>query len=632
MALPQVITSRVQLKEAVAFFSDRDAFAFDIESTGDTRGVPALNRITWISLATTGGATVIPMGHPNGYDLISKATRRKNRETGKFTPIPARFSPPPDQLTPVEVFDELRPLFFSPATKIAHNATFDFVSVAKYFGGQFPPPPYGDTIVAAWLVDENRPSLSLKNLVEARYGLKYDHEGVGKCVENHAFGKVADYAWLDAWTTWLLWKHLRPRITWEGLEDTWNLEMRVLDCLLHMQQPGVPIDVAALHKLRNELRAQIVVAEAEVYRAAGRVFDLGSVPQKQKILYGAPPQGQGLKPRKATPGGAPSTDAKALASYKGKNQVVDRILDYQELSKINSTYVESYLGDPEQGKPSKIYDGKIYPSFAQYGTVTGRFSSFSPNVQNWPRSDTDLGKAIRDLILCPPGFRLLVADYAQIELRILAHMAGRGALWQGFWDGLDAHVATAAAVFGIPPEEVDRQARQIAKGIAFAILYGAGPDKLAEMAGVPLHKAKRFMAMHERAFPEIYRFKRDLLRKARRDLCVTTLLGRKRRLPELRSMDHFLRKRAERQVVNSCIQGTNADITKFAMARLHESLLDGMQLLLTVHDELAVLCPEDIAEEGAQVLHEAMAGPDMQLLSVPLLTDVKIVSRWSEAK
>lgn len=633
--LPKVITTRRQLKEAVAYIGDRDTFAFDVESTGDERGVPALNRLTWISLATTGGATVIPMGHPNGHQVISKATRRKDRSTGKFVQIPAEFSPPPDQLQPWEVFEELKPLFFSERTKVAHNAVFDLVSVAKYFGGEIPPPPYGDSIVAAWLIDENRPALGLKPLVAARYGLRYDKENVGKCVEKHSFGIVADYAWMDAWTTWLLYTHLRPQITATGLESVWDLEMGVLEALLPMQAGGAPVDVAALERLRDDLRQRIVGAEAEVYRAAGRVFNVASTPQKQQVLYGPRPGGQGLRPKKATPTGAPSTDAQALETYKGKNAVVDRLLEYQELSKIFSTYVEGYLGNEAEGKPSRIYDGYIYPTFAQYGTVTGRFSSYNPNIQNWPRSDTVIGKQIRDIIEPPPGFALLVADYAQIELRILAHFAGKGALWQGFWDGLDAHVATAAAIFGIAPEDVDRAARQIAKGIAFAILYGAGAQRLADMAHIPLRQAEHFMKVHERAFPEIYAYKADILHRARRRNpapYIKTLLGRHRRLPDLRSPVRGLRNRAERQVVNSHIQGSNADITKLSMVRFNKTRLPGMQMLLTVHDELAVLCPQDIAQEGAAILFDAMAGPEMQLLSVPLVTEVKIVDRWSEAK
>ncbi|MEV6310016.1 DNA polymerase [Streptomyces sp. NPDC051840] len=623
----QLVTTPDQLHDTVAYFEAQDAFAFDVETVGEHRGVPAVNEITWLSLATKGACAVIPLGHPNG-ERLSKATRRKNKATGEWEPVPARFTDPPKQLRPSQTFAALENLFFSDRTKIAHNAPFDLLSVAKYFPGRgFPPPPYGDTIVAAWMLDENR-LLGLKSLDRERYGLDYDHDNTGKCVEKHPFSQVQEYAYLDGRSTWLLWQDMRPRLTAEGLDDMWALEMDVLHCLLHMGQ-GVPVDTTALAELRTRLRAEMEHAEAEVYRAAGRVFNLGSVPQKQKILY----EEQGLKPRKRTKTGAPSTDAEALAPYKGRNKVVSALLDYQEVSKILSTYVEGYLGTDE--KPTQIFNGRIYPMLRQYGTVTGRFSCSAPNVQNWPRPDTVWGKAIRDLVDPLPGFKLLVADYAQIEQRILAHFAGAGALWQGFHDGIDAHTATAAAVFGVAPEDVTKQMRQVAKAIAFAINYGAGPQKVADMSHTTLRRAKQILATHEKQFPEVYRYKAKLLRTVRSrrpQPYLRTLLGRKRRLPDLLSHDSGRRAKAERQLVNSHIQGSNADMTKLAMVRLNRNRLPGMQILLSVHDEIAAMCPADIAEEGSRVLHDAMAGPEMQLLSVPVTTDVKICDRWSEAK
>ncbi|MGW3860272.1 DNA polymerase [Streptomyces sp. NPDC005047] len=624
----QLITETRQLEDAVAHFRAQDSFAFDVETTGPYRGVPAVNEVAWISLATHGSTVVVPMGHPNGYHLLRKATRRKNKATGEWDQITAQWEDPPHQLRPSVVFDALEELLFSDRLKIAHNAPFDLLSVAKYYKGVYPPPPYGDTIVGAWMLNENRP-LGLKALDKERYGLVYDTEEVGKCIEKHPFGAVADYAYMDSATTWLQWLHMRPNITAEGLDDMWALEMDVLHCLLHMGK-GVPVDIKALQQLRTRLRESLTGCEADVYRAAGQVFNIGSTPQKQRILY----EEQGLRPRKLTKKGAPSTDAEALAPYAGRNQVVDAILAYQEISKILSTYVEGYLGNGED-KPTQIFNGRIHPMLKQYGTVTGRFSCSTPNVQNWPRAETEWGKAIRDLVDPIPGFVLLVADYAQIEQRILAHFAGKGALWQGFWDGVDAHTATAAAVFGVAPEDVTKQMRQVAKAIAFAINYGAGAQKVADMSHTTLRRAKQILAEHEKQFPEVYRYKAKLLRTVRSrrpEPYLRTLLGRKRRLPDLLAHDHGRRAKAERQVVNSHIQGSNADITKLAMVRLHKSLLPEMQILLSVHDEIAAMCPEDIAEEGAKVLQEAMAGQEMQLLSVPVTTDVKICRRWSEAK
>ncbi|WP_405667905.1 DNA polymerase [Streptomyces sp. NBC_00055] len=626
----QLVTTLDQLHDVVDYFETRDGFAFDVETVGPHRGVPAVNEVMWLSLATDGACSVIPLGHPNGYNLLRKATRRKNKTTGEWEHVPYLYDEPPKQLRPSQVFGALEKLFFSERTKVAHNAPFDLLSVAKYFGGKFPPPPYGDTIVAAWMLNENR-LIGLKALDRERYQLDYAHDDTGKCVEKHPFGQVQDYAYLDGRTTWLQWKDMRPKIMAEGLEDMWALEMDVLHCLLHMGQGGVPVDIKALQELRTRLRAEMEHAEAEVYRAAGKVFNINSTPQKAKILY----EEQGLKPRKLTKKGAPSTDAEALEPYKGRNDFVSALLGYQDVKTILGTYVEGYLGNADEDKPTQIFNGRIHPMLKQYGTVTGRFSCSTPNVQNWPRPDTVWGKAIRDLVDPIPGFKLLVADYAQIEQRILAHFAGKGALWRGFWDNIDAHTATASAVFGVAPEDVTKQMRQVAKAIAFAINYGAGPQKVADMSHTTLRRAKQILATHERQFPEVYGYKRKLLRTVRSrrpEPYLRTLLGRKRRLPDLLSHDRGRRAKAERQVVNSHIQGSNADMTKLALVRLHKSLLPDMQILLTVHDEIAAMCPADIAEEGAKVLHEAMAGAEMQLLSVPVTTDVKICDRWSEAK
>lgn len=630
MLLPQIVTDSDSLSRTIEYFKKQPSFAFDVETVGEHRGVPTQNEITWISLATQGATVAIPMGHPNGDVLINRASKKRDKETKEWVHTPIRYDAPPPQLRPSQVFEALHPLLFSDRIKIAHNATFDLVSVAKYYDGECPTAPYGDTIVAAWMLDENRPSLGLKSLVKTRYKLAYDPEEVGRKVELHPFTKVARYAWLDARMAWLLYRHLRPLLTWENLDKVWDLEMDVLECLLHMQSAGAPIDVESLKELRRDLGQQVAVTESLVYRAAGKVFNVASVPQKQAILYGK--DGFALKPLEFTKTGAPSTAASALEQYK-THPFVSNLLEYQELSKLLGTYVDGYLGTDD--KPGLIFDGRIYPSFVQYGTVTGRFSCRAPNVQNWPRPDTIWGRRIRDLFVPPPGYKLLVADYAQIELRILAHFAGKGPLWQGFWDGLDAHTTTASVVFGVAPEDVTKEMRQIAKGIAFAILYGAHETKLAAMAKISERKAVQFMRTHERAFPEIYTYKEELLETVRRRRPVPhlrTLLGRVRRLPDLRSPYKGIRSRAERQLVNSHIQGSNADITKLAMVRLNKSRLDGMQLMLTVHDELAVLCPEEFADKGAEVLHDAMAGAEMQLLSVPLITDVKICNRWSEAK
>lgn len=268
-----------------------------------------------------------------------------------------------------------------------------------------------------------------------------------------------------------------------------------------------------------------------------------------------------------------------------------------------------------------------------------------PNLQNIPTPGTELGRKIRGLFAAPPGYKEVVADYGQIEMIILAHLIGYGALYDGIMNGMDPHSATAAALAGIDPDEFmdlvkaeDKRAkvaRQVAKGVNFAVVYGAGPEKVAAMAGISVKEAKRFMEIHQRMFPEIYRFKDKVLdvAKERQPPHIRTLMGRKRRLPALWSRDYGTRGYAERQAVNSLIQGTAADIIKLAMVRLHQTLEPDMKLILSVHDELVTLCPTDKADRCAEIVREAMVGEGItKLLSVPLSIDLKIVDRWSEAK
>lgn len=647
-----VVLTEEHLREVVDYFLQQDAFAFDVESMGPDRNVPTQNDVIWLSMATEGMTVVIPFGHPNGDKLIRKATRRKNRETNKFEPVPAVFSDPPKQLRRSLVFEVLAPLFMDEEiVKIAHNATFDLISTAKYLGA-VPRGPKHDTIVMQHLLNENLMSKGLKDLIERYWRVKYDFENVGKCVEAHTFGKVAHYAFMDAKYTWLLWKRLLPLIGRDRLEQVFELELNdgktgVIDVLVAMNRAGAPVDEGALRTLQVDLSRRLIEIEADIYRAAGQKFNINSAPQKQKILFDPKAEGgQGLKPIKRTDGGAPSTDADTLEHYAPKNRLCQLLLDYAEINKLLGTYVLGYLG--EEGnpkKPCRIYDGRIHADLVQYGTVTGRFSCREPNLQNIPRPSTDLGKKIRGLFIAPPGYKMVVADYGQIEMMLLAHFAGPGPLFHGIHNGMDPHSATAAALAGIDPDvfmkmvaaedPAAKAARQVAKGINFAVVYGAGPDKVASMAGITLKEAKRFLEIHQEQFPEIYRLKRRILEtaKSRKPPHIVTLLGRKRRLPTLWSMDKGLRGGAERQAVNSLIQGSAADIIKLAMIRLHDSLPPEMQLILSVHDELVTLTPEDRAEECAELVREAMLGEGIQrLVNVPLTSDLKIVDRWSEAK
>ena len=663
---PNVILTKEDLDEAVAYFLTKDAFAFDVETMGENRGEPSENEVVWLALSTYGRTIVIPMGHPNGNVLLRKEHRKKNKITGKFEFFPNLYDDPPNQLPPSVVFDALRPLFFSDRLKIAQNTTFDACSVIKYFGER-PPGPYTDIILIQHLLNENHRNRKLKAQIERFYKVKYDFEDTGKCIEKHSFKKVAHYAFMDAKYTFFIWRLLEPALYKDGGQDeVYEMECDLIPVLCDMRHEGAFVDWEELLRLEKELSEQEVVILGDVYRAAGRKFNMNSTPQKCQILYGLKKDGgQGLKPRVPTDGGKKkldrgepltikdySTSAEVLEEYYPNNPLVKHMIAYAEVHKLLSTYVRAYIGvekNVEAGlnkdRPCRVFDDRVHTDLVQYGTVTGRFSSREPNLQNIPRPDTPLGKKIRGLFKAPEGHKLVVADYGQIEMILLAHFADPGRLFEGIWNGMDPHSATAAALQDIPTEEFMRMVaegdeiakalRQVAKGINFAVVYGAGAEKVASMAGITVAKAKKFLKIHQQMFPEIYEFKEEVLKvaRSRRPPHIRTLLGRKRRLPMLFSKDNGSRGYAERQAVNSLIQGSAADIIKLAMIRLHGMLEDDMKLILSVHDELVVLCPEESADRCAGLVHEAMLGKELQdMISVPLSADVKIVNRWSEAK
>ncbi|MEU4534308.1 DNA polymerase [Streptosporangium sp. NPDC023825] len=640
-----------QLQAVVEYFSQFDAFAFDVESIGPHRGIPAQNEVAWLSLATHGAAVVIPMAHPIGNRIIGEEKIPKTGKDGKVrnykSPI---WEPPPTQLRRSTVFGMLAPLFKSDRVKIAHNEPFDLVSVAKYLGFM-PPPPYHDTIVSSWLLDENRLN-GLKPRMKEDYGLDYDKENVGKQVEKFALSTVATYGRLDAIGPWLMYKRHRQLLAEEGLTDAWQLEMDVMAVVADMASVGAPISAAWLQHLRDDLSAELEDREADVYKAAGRILNISSPVQKSEVLY-APKQagGQGLKITAYTPGGEKkrrakaeltwadySTDAAALKAH-AKNPVAAAILAYQETAKLLSTYVNAYLGDDEN--PGLIFDGRIYASFLQYGTVTGRFSSRNPNLQNIPIR-TKAGAKIRRSFEAAEGWSLIVADYSAIELVLLAHFAGDGLLKQGFLNGIDPHTVTATGILGKSPQELTGAERTIyGKTVNFLIGYGGGAKLLAEKAEIKLREAEEIIKQHQTQFPEIYAFKSRVIRTARNREpvpYVKTLSGRKRRVPDLHSPDDYKRFGAERQAVNSIIQGTAGDLNKMSMVRAYRGfkqagIHDKARLVLTVHDEIVAEAHDSVLEQAEAIVREAMIGEEMKaLIDVPLKADFEIVKDWSAAK
>lgn len=695
----EIILTEERLREEVKYFLKQDAFVYDLETMDgpepDSRGVPTKNRVVWIGLATYGRSIVIPMGHPNGNNVIERERKKLNKVTRKFETTRAVYDEPPVQLKPSKVYEILRPLFMDPnIIKVAHNATFDAASMEPGLGC-LPAAPYMDTIVMLWACNENvgeftwgwkkRPlNKRLKVLVNWYYGLDYDQEEVGKCIELHPFWKVAQYLLYDVRQTWMLFRKFRKMVAKEGVDAILGLENQVTEVCSQMRIIGAPVNVQSIYELEKDLAHKLEGLEANVYRAAGKVFNINAPRQKCDILYGPKSEGgQGLKPYTLTKGGRKkkaakqeitiydySTDADSLKHHEG-NKVIDALLDYAEVAKLLSTYVYGYLGIPDDPKkPCRIFDGRIHTDLVQYGTLTGRFSSREPNLQNIPNPRTELGKKVRGLFEAPAGYKLIVADYAQMELRVLASMIGHGGLYDGFHAGIDAHTQTAALVYGVAVEDVQKWMRDAAKTLNFAIVYGAQADKIAKTLGITKEEAEQLLRDHAKAFPEIYKFKEQILALARKrgeggaEPFIRTLMGRKRRVwevmrwvaekeaPKLHwyspekhgSAVRSVMARGERQVINSLVQGSLGDIIKLAMVRMHKITSEDAQknpgreihMILSVHDELVIQCPDDRVEEGCAMLLEAMSGAEVQdLIKVPLAMTretVSVVQNWASAK
>jgi DNA polymerase I-like protein with 3'-5' exonuclease and polymerase domains len=653
-----IITTKEQLDEMVAYYLKQDAFAFDCETVGPRRGVSVVNEIMWLSFATYGRGDVIPLGHPNGEldEVIKPLTGQgaKKAEKGlKLNDVDYSknkklhthiFTEPPKQLHPAEVFSALRPLFFSDMLKIGHNLVFDLCSITKYFDGQVPATPYFDTMVGSFVYDNrNKNKCGLDDCLKRELGYEME-KGVGAQVEVHPFSIVAKYAYLDAKYTFMLWKVVKEKLAKAGVENIMALEMDVLRVLCDMKLAGAPIDQDALTKLHVQLEADIEKAREDIYRTAGVVFNINSNREKQYLLYSPKPSGRGLKPKIYTGKGIKkeaegkeltvedySVSAEALEPYRDKDPLVKAMLEYADLNKLLTTYVIPYLGgevvrttggkSKVEYRDSLLVNGKVHGDFIQHGAETGRFSSRNPNLQNVPNPATAHGKAIRNLFYAPEGYKLVVADYSQIEPRVIASMSNDPIMKKNYLDGGDIYT-TVGDVMGVN--------RSAGKVLVLSMAYGVGPDKIARSIGCSITEARGLLSNFGEKFQNVSAYRAKVIGVTRKAGFVSTVLGRKRYLPEINSRNPGERAGAERQAFNTRIQGSAADIMKLAMIRAHDLIPEGASLLLTVHDELVTIAPDNLVEETREAIREAMEG--INLLDIPLIADIAVVQRWGEAK
>ena len=664
-----IITTKEQLQDLVEFYSKVDGFAFDIESVGENRIQPVVNDVLWISLATDGRTDVIPMGHPNGeflhWDKELLLSGQKKLAAGKelkevdYTKNKAKWTPvfdtPPEQLLPGDVFKALKPLFFSDKLKVGHNVKFDLKSIAKYYRGVVPKKPFFDTLMAAFVLDNrNRGKLGLKDCAEKYLKIKVE-KGIGAMVEVHSFSDVAHYSGFDSEVTWKLYKELAPKLT-GSLARVWALEMDIVAALCDMELAGATVDVVELQNLKKRLEIDIDESRAKAWKLAGKAFSMNSVQEKQNILFSPKEEGgRGIKPnmkvkialtskgQDMAAAGQPltinqfSVSSDALEFYRSKDALVDAILEYQDLNKLMTTYVMPYLGGEitrtNMGKSrivdkkSLLIDGKVHTSFKSHGAETGRFSSSDPNLQNIPSSG-QYGKLIRNLFVAPEGYKLVVADYSQIEPRIIASFSNDPIMMDNYLNGKDIYTTIGDTV------GLDRKAGKV---LVLAMSYGVGPDKIASSLGLSVDAAKKLLNDFTDRFHDIAKYKAKVIRLASQRSpvpYVETMFGRRRYIPDLKSTDRGLKSRAERQAFNTMIQGSAADLMKLAIVRAHSCFVDepDVNVVLTVHDELVTVAREDLAEETAEAIRESMEGIKLPEITVPLIAEVKIVDKWGEAK
>ena len=538
-------------------------------------------------------------------------------------------------------------MFFSDLVKIGHNLKFDLQSVTKYLG-ELPSQPFACTLNAAFILNtQDRMNLGLDDCLKREFNYNMV-KGVGKEVEVYSFDEVATYAGLDAEWTWKLWEKYSDRLDKDSLRGVFNLEMDVLQVICDMELRGADIDVDALAVLKANLEVQLETTKANIYRFAGKAFNINSVPEKQKILFSKKTEGgRGLRPKVLTPAGekraesgAPATvsdysvSEPALRMFAGKDALVDEMLNYSDLNKLLTTYVIPYLGGDITrtllgkskivAKKSLLLRGRIHTDFVQYGAETGRFSSRNPNLQNIPNSKSINGKAIRNLFTAPEGHKLVVADYSQIEPRVLASFSGDRIMCTAYMNQEDIYTTIGNTV------GVDRSA---AKTLVLAMMYGVGPDKIADSIGVSVSEARHLLDAFMAKFPSVAKYKKQIISESRRRGPVPyalTYMKRRRYLPELTSNVMWQRSRAERQAFNTVIQGSSADLIKLAMIRAHKLIPDEASLILTIHDELVTVTPDHLVEETEAAIRQAMEG--INALSIPMLAEVSVANRWGDAK
>lgn len=600
----QVVDTPEKLQSLVQRLQDAPRISFDTETTSTD---PMRADLVGISLAVDDSqAFYIPLGHQRASS---------------------------DQLAISVVMDALKkPLSDISIPKIGHNIKYDWIVCSRY--GLDVEPLGFDSMIAEWLVSPDSRNLGLKNLAWVRLDTRMTsiEELIGKGKKQISMAEVpveqaAEYAGADAAVIFRLMPLLQQELEQRKVADVFtSMEMPLVKVLAQMEMTGVKLDSTFLADMSKELGSRLGEIEQEIYQIAGTSFNLNSPQQLSEILFTrlkltSPDRSQ------RTASGFFSTAAGILDNLRGSHPVIDWVLEYREFSKLKSTYLDAL---PLQVNPDT---GRVHTSYNQTGAVTGRIASSEPNLQNIPIR-TEIGRRVRRAFVADEGRCLLSVDYSQVELRIVAHISKDQAMLSAFRAGLDIHSATAAAVFGVPLEEVTKEQRRHAKAINFGLIYGMSAFGLTRSTDLTLAEAENFVKAYFQQFPGVRRYLDQVRMQAYEQGYVETLLGRRRYFPTLKTQkNQNLRSREEREAINAPIQGTAADIIKIAMLRLPSALRSaglGGKMLLQVHDELVIECSEDELESTAVVVQQAMESA--YSLTIPLLTEARFGKNWDDMK
>ena len=589
-----------KLNDLVQELSKVKVISFDTETT-DTEEMKA--ELVGVSLAIKEGqGYYIPVGHTSGSNL----------------PIDRVISALTPSMTNAKI------------GKIAHNAKYDHILLARY--GLITTPLTFDTMLAEFVVDPASRNLGLKNLAAFRLGEEMTHIedliGKGKkqiSMADVAIETAANYAAADAETTLRLMPILLKELERvNGTKILNDIDMPLTVVLADMEMTGALIDIKFFGKMSVEMGKRLAEIEKQIFDLAGKSFNINSPQQLSDILFNhlrLEPPDKGHK----TATGFYSTSADVLEAMRGKHPILDWILEQRELSKLKSTYVDALPSAVDKNT------GRVHTSYNQIGAVTGRLSSNNPNLQNIPIR-TDTGRRVRNGFIADDGNTLLSVDYSQIELRIVAHMAKDEAMLSAFRAGEDIHATTAAAIYDIELDQVNKDMRRHAKAINFGLIYGMSAFGLTRSTELTLAEAEDFVKAYFRKFPGVKTYLDGMRKQAAEVGYVETLLGRRRYFPALQGKVNVqMKNREEREAINAPIQGTAADIMKIAMLKIPSALkaagLKG-KMLLQVHDELVLECPQSEIQKTAQVVRETMA--NAYPLSIPLETEARAGANWGE--